>query len=190
MLLVVATASCSSPAPTAEQTFDALVVGSPTPLTFADQGFLENIDMAQQSFATELETFWDSYNSIEGSADPDAAEADFVESADPVIETVGAEIDRLEIDLFLTESQDLRSTFAPYIGLWRTVHDALVEVREGVADDDFARQDAGAASYAQQISAVAQADFDRVTRAVDQLDPDTAREFLEAEGLNPQDFGL
>lgn len=189
-MLVVASASCSSPAPTAEQTFDALVVGSPTPLTFSDQGFLENIDKAQQQFAGELQTFWDSYNSIAGSSDPTASKASFIDSADLVVDSVGDEIDRLEIDLFLTESQDLRSTFAPYIGLWRTVHDALVEVREGVADDDLARQDAGADSYGRQIAAVAQSDFDRVARAVNQLDPETAREFLEAEGLNPQDFGL
>ena len=107
-----------------------------------------------------------------------------------MISRVDAELERLEIDLFLTESQDLRNTFAPYLGLWRTVHDSLIQVRDGVEDDDAGAQRDGADFYAQQIAAVAQADFDRVAQAVEQLDPDTAREFLEAEGLNPQDFGL
>ena len=188
-LVVVATASCSAPAPTAEQTFDALVVGSPTPLTLADKGFLDNNDAAQQQFAAELGFFWDAYNSRDLS-DLENSNPAFLEVADDAAEAIETELERLEIDLFLTESQDLRDTFAPYIGLWWTVHDALVEVREGVAEGDLGREQRGSDAYAEQIAAVAAADFARIARAIDQLDPETAREFLEAEGLNPQDFGL
>ena len=191
-LLVVASVACSPAPPTAEQTFDALVVGSPTPLSLADNGFLDNIDQAQQDFAGELDTFWDGYNGFvsEGAAGDSTERERFLDDSEDVISRVDAELERLEIDLFLTESQDLRNTFAPYLGLWRTVHDSLIQVRDGVEDDDAGAQRDGADFYAQQIAAVAQADFDRVAQAVEQLDPDTAREFLEAEGLNPQDFGL
>ncbi len=189
-LLVVATASCSSPAPTAEQTFDALVVGSPTPLALSDKGFLDNLDDGQQLLAVELESFWSTYN-VFNSEDADSSSREvFLDTSDQVLRTIDTELERQEIDLFLTESADLRQTFAPYLGLWRTVYDALVEVRDGVDGNDPERQQQGADLYARQIEAVAQADFDRVARAVDQLDPETARQFLEAEGLNPADFGL
>ncbi len=191
-LLVVATAGCSSAAPTAEQTFDALVVGSPTPLSFADKGFLDNIDDAQQEFAEELTVFWDAYNAYRAPTDGQEAgeREEFLATSDQVLADLDEDLGFLEIDLFLTESQDLRDTFAPYLGLWRTVYDALADVRNGVIDGDSELEQQGADLYRRQIEAVGQADFDRVKRAVDQLDPETARQFLEAEGLNPQNFGL
>ncbi len=189
VVLVVAAAGCSPSEPRAEQTIDALIVGSPTPLSLADTGFLTNIDEAQAVFAQLLGTFWDSYNDLAEDASP-AERQRWLDSSTESTEAMSAELNRLEIDLFLTESAELRETFAPYLLQWVAVIQSLEVVQEGVRENDQTLRDSGAAAYARDIAAVADADFERVARVVRQLEPGAARDFLESQNLNPAEFGL
>jgi hypothetical protein len=181
--VVLLAGSCSQPE-TDQQKLNSVMVGSDVVLPTADTDAISEIGVELGSLAAPLARWWSGLN------DPQTSTATWLAQAPSLLTQMRDVVDRIDSELTPERDPHVRDTFSPYVVRWRDLLRALEQLRDRVAAGDEPGQQRAVDDYNDVLAAIRALDAARVTRVVDVLGKDAARDLLENEGVDRGRFGL